>query len=84
QVGQEVEARVIKVDRAERRIGLSIKAVNMSEEEVKALEVEAADSGTLTWSGSGSLSGEQLGSLGAAFDDAFGSVEWQPGEADEK
>ena len=84
QVGQEVEARVIKVDRAERRIGLSIKAVNMSEEEVKALEVEAADSGTLTGSGSGSLSGEQLGSLGAAFDDAFGSVEWQPGEADEK
>ncbi len=84
QPGQEVEARVIKVDRAERRIGLSIKAVNMSEEEVKALEDEAADSSTLTGSSSGSLSGEQLGSLGAAFDDAFGNVEWQPGEADEK
>ena len=29
-VGQEVEARVIKVDKTERRIGLSIKAVNCS------------------------------------------------------
>ena len=32
--GQEVEARVIKVDKAERRIGLSIKAANYSEEEI--------------------------------------------------
>ena len=34
-VGQEVEARVIKVDKVERRIGLSIKAANYSEEELK-------------------------------------------------
>ena len=33
-VGQEVEARVIKVDKVERRIGLSIKAANYSEEEL--------------------------------------------------
>ena len=34
-VGDEVEARVIKVDKAERRIGLSIKAASYSEEELK-------------------------------------------------
>ena len=76
-VGQEVEARVVKVDRGERRIGLSIRAVNMSEDELKALEAEAADSTELTSTG-GAQSAE-LGSLGAAFD-ALGSVEWQPGE----
>src|SRR3984885_4970598 len=41
--GQEVEARVIKVDKAERRIGLSIKAANYSEEELRR-ETEAFDS----------------------------------------
>ncbi len=34
-IGDEVEARVIKVDKAERRIGLSIKAAAYSEEELK-------------------------------------------------
>ena len=34
-IGDEVEARVIKVDKAERRIGLSIKAASYSEEELK-------------------------------------------------
>lgn len=42
-VGQEVEARVIKVDKTERRIGLSIKAANYSEEELRR-ETEAFDS----------------------------------------
>lgn len=41
-VGQEVEARVIKVDRADRRIGLSIKAANYSEEDLRK-ESEAMD-----------------------------------------
>ncbi len=41
-VGQEVEARVIKVDKVERRIGLSIKAANYSEEELRK-ESEAFD-----------------------------------------
>ncbi|MDQ6861300.1 MAG: S1 RNA-binding domain-containing protein, partial [Verrucomicrobiota bacterium] len=41
-VGQEVEARVIKVDKVERRIGLSIKAANYSEEDLKR-ESEAFD-----------------------------------------
>ena len=34
-VGEEIEARVIKVDKVERRIGLSIKAVGYSEEQLK-------------------------------------------------
>ena len=85
QIGQEVEARVVKVDRAERRIGLSIKAVNMSEDEVKELEAEAAGTTTMgSASSAPSGAGDQFGSLGAAFDDAFGSVEWQPGEAETK
>jgi small subunit ribosomal protein S1 len=35
-VDQEVTARVIKIDKAERRIGLSIKAANYSQEQLKA------------------------------------------------
>ncbi len=34
-VGQDVSARVIKIDKGERRIGLSIKAANYSEEQLK-------------------------------------------------
>ncbi|MGI8604700.1 MAG: 30S ribosomal protein S1 [Verrucomicrobiales bacterium] len=41
-VGQEVEARVIKVDKAERRIGLSLKAVTYDDERLKR-EVAAFD-----------------------------------------
>ncbi len=78
EVGQEVEARVVKVDRGERRIGLSIRAVNMSEDEIKALESEASDTAEVT-AAAASKDAEQFGSLGAAFD-ALGSVEWQPGE----
>ena len=79
QVGQEVEARVVKVDRNERRIGLSIRAVNMTEDELKALSAEAdAESAD----GSAAVAGsESFGGLGAAFDEAFQNVEWQPGEA---
>ena len=34
--GQEVNARVIKIDQGDRRIGLSIKAANYSNEQLKA------------------------------------------------
>jgi len=37
-VGEEVNARVIKIDRADRRIGLSIKAANYSQEQLKEEE----------------------------------------------
>jgi small subunit ribosomal protein S1 len=80
EVGQEVEARVVKVDRAERRIGLSIRAMTMSDEEIKALEAETSGEGDSTQS-STKVSSENLGGLSAAFDNAFANVEWQPGEA---
>ena len=84
QPNQEVEARVVKVDREARRIGLSIKAVNMTEDEVKELEAEAAGSASVGGGSSYAGSEQQFGSLGAAFDTAFGNVEWQPGEAESK
>jgi len=76
EVGQEVEARVMKVDRAERRIGLSIKAMNMTDDEVKAMidGPEAVSEPASSSSGS-----DSFGGLGAAFDNAFANVEWQPG-----
>ena len=78
EVGQEVEARVVKVDRADRRIGLSIRAMGMTDDEIKALESEAAgeESSAASAKSSGS---ESLGGLSAAFDNAFANVEWQPG-----
>ena len=79
-VGQEVEARVVKVDRGERRIGLSIRAMSMTEEEVKALASETSAEGSDSQSAS-PTGGENLGGLSAAFDNAFANVEWQPGEA---
>ena len=77
EVGQEVEARVVKVDRGERRIGLSIRAMSMTEDEVKALTAEAA--GEASEKTAKPTGGESLGGLSAAFDSAFANVEWQPG-----
>jgi small subunit ribosomal protein S1 len=71
-VGQEVEARVIKVDKAERRIGLSIKAANYGEEALRK-EAEAFD--TLR-------PGEDMVGLDQAFQ--FAEEEYRPGEAKKK
>ncbi len=78
EVGQEVEARVVKVDREERRIGLSIRAMSMTEDEIQGLVAEAAgeEKPALSAKSAGS---ESLGGLSAAFDNAFANVEWQPG-----
>lgn len=78
--GQEVEARVLKVDRGERRVSLSIRAMSMTEDEVRALE--AAESSKEGEAPAKTSSGENnFGGLSAAFDNAFANVEWQPGEA---
>jgi small subunit ribosomal protein S1 len=68
-VGQEVEARVIKVDKAERRIGLSVKAANYSEE---ALRKEAETIDTLR-------PGEDMVGLDQAFQ--FAEDEYRPGQS---
>ncbi len=71
-VGDEVEARVIKVDKVERRIGLSIKAANYSEEEIRR-ESEAFDS---------LRPGEDMVGLEQAFSIAAAEVEeYRPGDA---
>ncbi len=71
-VGQEVEARVIKVDKAERRIGLSIKAANYSEEDLKR-ESEAFDN---------LRPGEDMVGLEQAFQAA--QEEYRPGDGAKK
>jgi small subunit ribosomal protein S1 len=71
-VGQEVTARVIKVDKTERRIGLSIKAVNYSAEQLEK-ERSAYDA---------IRPGEELSSMEAAFDKA--EEDYRPGEGKKK
>ena len=66
--GQEVEARVIKIDKTERRLGLSIKATNYSEDALRK-ESEALES---------VKSGEDMVSFGAALSAA--EEEYRPGQ----
>ena len=79
-VGQEVEARVIKVDRGERRIGLSIRAMSMSDEEAAARANETAAQEPAD-NGQEKSAGGFGNAFANAFDDAFANVEWQPGES---
>src|SRR6186713_3672979 len=71
-IGQEIEARVIKVDKTERRIGLSIKAANYSEEDIKR-EAAAFDS---------LKPGEDMVGLEQAF--AAATEEYRPGDSKKK
>lgn len=69
-VGQEVTARVIKIDKSDRRIGLSIKAANYSQEQLKA-EQAALDA---------LKPGEDLVALQHAFDAADEAVKDEKAE----
>ncbi|PWU07998.1 MAG: 30S ribosomal protein S1 [Verrucomicrobia bacterium] len=71
-VGEEVEARVIKVDKTERRIGLSIKAAGYSEEALRR-ESEALDN---------LRPGEDMVGLAQAFQVA--EEEYRPGDSKKK
>ncbi|MBP84851.1 MAG: 30S ribosomal protein S1 [Verrucomicrobiales bacterium] len=71
-VGDDVEARVIKVDKVERRIGLSIKAAEYSEEQLKK-ETAAFDA---------LRPSSDLVGLEQAFN--LASEEWRPGEESEE
>jgi small subunit ribosomal protein S1 len=66
--GQEVEARVVKIDKTERRLGLSIKATGYSEEALRK-ESEALEA---------VRSGEDMVSFGAAL--LAAEEEYRPGE----
>ena len=71
-VGQEVQARIVRIDQVDRKIGLSIKAASVPDEEfvVKDEMLE------------GLRPGEDLVDLAGAFDAAFGAKdeEWHPGD----
>ena len=69
-VGDDIEARVVKVDAAEHRIGLSVKAAKVSDEEFE-VEEDMLE---------GLQSGEELVNLSGAFN-ALGDQleEWHPG-----
>ena len=72
-VGQEVEARVIKIDQTARRIGLSIKALSMPEDEFARQQEDLVVEGLRP--------GDNMVDLAGAFDEAFnGLEEWHPGE----
>ncbi len=70
-VGQEVKARVVRIDPVDRKIGLSIKAASVPDEEFEVKE-EMLE---------GLRPGEDLVDLAGAFDAAFGAKEeeWHPG-----
>ena len=72
-VGDDIEARVVKVDATEHRIGLSVKAAKVSDEEFE-VEEDMLE---------GLQSGEELVNLSGAFDSAIGDQleEWHPGGA---
>jgi small subunit ribosomal protein S1 len=70
QPGQDVEARVVRIDREDRRIGLSIKAVGLPEEEIIRQQEEYV---------SALKPGEHMVDLAGAFEEALGGEEWRPG-----
>jgi small subunit ribosomal protein S1 len=75
QVGQDVHARILRIDRAERRIGLSVKAATMADEEFEKQKEEILE---------GLKPGEHMVDLAGAFNEALGQAglgeEWRPGE----
>lgn len=75
-VGQEVDVRIVRIEKAERRIGLSIKAAAMPDEEFAKQASELMD---------GLKPGEAMVDLAGAFDEAIGASgadveEWRPGQ----
>ena len=80
-VGQQVEARIVKIDRSERRIGLSIKAALLPDEDFERQQDDILE---------GLKPGEHMVDLAGAFDEALGlggdggeGEEWRPGERDD-
>jgi len=77
-VGQSVTARVVKIDQGARRIGLSIKAMDMPDDEF-ARQQDDILADVLR-------PGEDMVDLAGAFDEAFGSIGevWHPGDKSDK
>ncbi len=74
-IGDQIDARIVKLDPVEHRIGLSIKAANIADEDFKINDE------LLT----GLRPGEEMVDLSSAFDDLdMDTQEWHPGESIEK
>jgi small subunit ribosomal protein S1 len=77
-IGDEIEARIMRIDRAERRIGLSIKAAKMPDDEFMRQRDDMIE---------GLRRGEDMVDLAGAFDEALGGLamgspeEWRPGQS---
>ena len=72
-VGQEVEARIVRIDRDARRIGLSLKAQGGEDEDFEIPAEYAAEQGL--------RADQNIVGLASAFDEAFSTTEeWTPGE----
>ena len=81
-VGQEVEARIVRIDREERRIGLSLRPAGEAtpEEEAAAFDLPPEYKNEAP----GALkAGQNIVGLASAFDQAFGGEEWSPDAKDE-
>ena len=76
-VGQEVEARIVRIDRDERRIGLSMKAQGGEDADFE-IPAEYKTEPALKV-------GQNIVGLASAFDEAFasGGEEWSPGQEGE-
>ena len=77
-IGQEVEARIVRIDRDERRIGLSLREKNDAEADFPMPEEYKSEQSL--------KAGQNIVGLASAFDQAFGGEEWTPEAtpADEK
>jgi len=76
--GQEIKARIIRIDEAEHRIGLSIKASAWAEDEFEKHREKIT---------TGLRPGEDMVDLAGAFDQALSLAageEWRPGQPDKK
>lgn len=80
-VGQEVEARIVRIDREERRIGLSLRPAGEASPEEEAAAFDLPDE----YKGEGPAlkAGQNIVGLASAFDEAFGGEEWSPDAKDE-
>ncbi len=78
-IGQEVEARIVRIDREERRIGLSLREANEGEADFPMPEEYKGAEGGLKV-------GQNIVDLASAFDEAFasGGEEWSPDAGDKK
>ena len=75
-VGDEITARIMRIDKAERRIGLSVKAASLPDEEFQKQKDEII---------AGLRPGDDMVDLAGAFDEAFKNMgeEWRPGQGNQ-